>query len=183
MNKILNKVRYLVKDQFEETNWKYHIVPCIKYAKKLAKIFKINEEVAELAALLHDIGRLKFGKRDHHITGVVEAEKILKKYKVSQNIIDDILHAIESHRGSINISPKTMLAKIIANADAMAHFDMLPIFFYWRADKKTFEKTFLWVDNKMKRGWKKMTLPEAQEIMKKKYESIRLLLDSVRGYI
>ena len=33
-------------------------------------------EIVELAALLHDIGRIKFGSKDHENTGIPEAEKV-----------------------------------------------------------------------------------------------------------
>ena len=70
MNK---KIRELVKKEFKksdwyESDWVYHILPVVKYAKKLAKIYKVDEEVVELAALLHDIGRVKLEEdEEHHI--------------------------------------------------------------------------------------------------------------------
>ena len=45
-------------EEAEEEDWKYHIVPVVEYAKKLAKILKVDEEIVELAALLHDIGQV-----------------------------------------------------------------------------------------------------------------------------
>ena len=181
---MLNKVREIVKKEAEESDWKYHIVPVVKYAKKLAKIMNVNEETVELAALLHDIGRLKFGGKDHEITGVPEAEKILKENNYSQDIINEVKHCVESHRGSKNIPPKTIIAKIIANADAMAHFDVLPIFFYWRSNKQTFEEALKWTSDKIDRDWnKKLTLPEAKEMIKEKYKAIKLVLDSNKEYI
>lgn len=145
---------------------------------------KADEETVELAALLHDIGRLKFGEGDHDITGIPEAEKILKEHNYPQNVIDEVKHCIESHRGSKNISPKTTIAKIITNADAMAHFDILPVFFFWRSKKQSFDEAFKWVDDKIDRNWnKKLTLPEAKKMMEKKYKAIKLVLDSNREYI
>ena len=75
----LNKIREIVKSETKENYWKYHIAPVVKYAKKLAKILNVDEEITELAALLHDIGKSKFGSKDHEITGIKEAEKILKQ--------------------------------------------------------------------------------------------------------
>jgi len=181
---MLEKIRQLVKNEADEDDWKYHIVPVANYAIKLAKLLKVDEEITELAALLHDIGRLKFGGEDHDITGVPEAEKILKQHGYSQEIIDEVKHCVESHRGSKNIPPKTTIAKIIANADAMAHFDVLPVFFYWRCKKSSFEEAFKWVDEKIERDWnKKLTLPEARQMMEEKYKAIKLVLDSNRKYM
>jgi len=181
---MLEKIRQLVKNEADEDDWKYHIVPVANYAIKLAKLLKVDEEITELAALLHDIGRLKFGGEDHDITGVPEAEKILKQHRYSQEIIGEVKHCVESHRGSKNIPPKTTIAKIIANADAMAHFDVLPVFFYWRCKNSSFEEAFKWVDEKIERDWnKKLTLPEARQMMEEKYKAIKLVLDSNRKYM
>lgn len=181
---MLNKVRELIKNEADETDWKYHLVPVVKYAKKLAKIMNADKEIVELAALLHDIGRLRFGGENHDITGIPEAEKILKEHNASQDVINEVKHCIESHRGSKDIPPRTTIAKIIANADAMAHFDILPVFFYWRSKKQNFNEVFKWVDEKVDRDWnKKLTLPEARKMMKEKYKAIKLVLNSNKEYM
>lgn len=185
MSKI-EKVRKLVKSKFEENDWKYHMLPVMKYAKKLAKAYKVNEELVELAALLHDIGRVDMKYDEyHHIVGVPIAEKILKKFNYPEKVIKEVKHVIASHRTSKGPRPKTMVAKIIANADAMAHFDILPVFFWWRKGKKeySFEDALQWVANKLKNDWeKKITLPKAKKISAKNYRANRLILDSLIKY-
>jgi len=182
----LKEVRKLVKDRFEENDWKYHMLPVVKYAKQLAKSYKVDKGLVELAALLHDIGRVNIKHdEDHHIVGVPEAEKILKKFNYPKEITEEVKHCVASHRTSKGPKPKTMIAKIVANADAMAHFDILPVFFWWRKSRKgyTFEETVNWVNNKLENDWKKkITLPEAKKITKKKYEANKLLLDSLKKY-
>jgi len=186
MNKKLVKIRKLVKSKFEENDWKYHILPVVKYTKKLARVYKIDMEVAELAALLHDIGRVDIKHdEDHHIVGIPIAEKILRNFSYPEKVIKEIKHVVASHRTSKGPKPKTIIAKIVANADAMAHFDILPVFFWWRKSKKeyTFEEAISWVKNKIDNDWrKKITLPAAKEISKKNYESNRLILDSLEKY-
>jgi len=185
MNKNLAKIRELVKGKFEQNDWKFHILPVIKYAKKLAKIYGVDQEITELAALLHDIGRTRIeSDKEHHIVGVHRAEKILKKYNYSEKVIKEIKHCIESHRITKGPKPKTILAKIIATADAMAHFDALPVLFYQRARRgKNFEEILDWVDMKIEKDWhKKLLLPEAKKMMEEKYRTIRLILDSLKEY-
>jgi uncharacterized protein len=183
MVKKIDKIRELVKNEAEESDWKYHILPVVKYAKELAKIYVVDEEVIELAALLHDIGRIKFNDEDHHISGAIEAEKILEDQGYSTEIIKEVKHCIESHRGSQNIKPETISAKIIANADAMSHFDSLPIFFYWRKWMKSFEEVVKFVDEKFERDWnKKITLPEAKKMIEEKYKAVRLLINTLKEY-
>lgn len=181
----ITKIRKLIKDEAERGDWKFHILPVVHYSKKLAKELKVNEEIAELAALLHDIGRIKFESEDHHITGAREAEKILKKYKFPKELIKEIKHCVMSHRASIDIKPKTKLAKIIANADAMAHFDNFPILIFLGAQKKfNFEEIIQWLEEKMEKDWnKKITLPQAKKLMREKYKAIKLLINSTKKYI
>lgn len=181
---MIDAIRELVRKECEEDDWKYHIIPVINYSKKLAKIFKVDEEIVELSALLHDIGRFRIGDENHDITGVPEAEKILKEYNYPESVIDEVKHCIETHRASKDKKPETKIAKIIANADAMAHFDILPLLFYWRGKKQSFEDAFRWVDEKFERDWNnKITLPEAKEMVKEKYQAIKLILDSNKKYI
>ena len=183
---MIEKVRELVKKEADEFDWKYHLVPVVKYAKLLAKKLNADEDLAELGALLHDIGRIKFGGKNHEITGIPEAEKILKQVNAPREVINEVKHCVESHRGSKDIPPKTTIAKIVANADAMAHFDAIPVLIQVALKKENddIEKAFRWVYEKIERDWnKKLTIPEAKEMMKEKYEAIKLLFDSMKEYM
>jgi len=178
MDKRLVKIRKLVEKKFNQEDWQYHMLPMIKNALRLGKIYKVDKNLVELAALMHDIGRAKDGdKKNHHLVGVVVAAKILKNFKYDAKIIKEISDCIESHRSSKGPKPKTMLAKIIANADAMAHFDALPVLIYYHGQKHTFDQTMKWVKEKIKRDWqKKLTLPVARKFVKQKYLAIKLLI-------
>jgi len=133
----IKKIRQFVKSKSDKENWKYHVVLVVNYAKKLAKIYRVNQEIVELAALLHDIGRIVSKNiKDHDIIGVLKAGNILKKYDYPEDIIKEVKHCVESHRGSKNIKPRTLTAKIITNADAMAHFDVFPILIFIGAEGK-----------------------------------------------
>lgn len=183
---MIEKVRELVKKECKDWDWKYHIVPVAKYSKLLAKKLNADEGLAELGALLHDIGRIKFGGENHEITGIQEAERILKESDYPQEVIDEIKHCVESHRGSKNIPTRTITAKIVANADAMAHFDVFPVLVKvaLKLENNDIEKAVKWLDEKIERDWnKKLTLPEAKEMVKDKYMAIRILLDSMKDYI
>jgi uncharacterized protein len=194
---MIEKVREIVKKECEIPKtgktrawdwrfWKFHIVPVVKYAKLLARKFGIDEELAELCALLHDIGAIKFGAKNHEITGIPEAEKVLKQLNCPQEVINEVKHCIESHRGSGNKEPKTIIAKIIKNADAMAHFDAIPVLIQIGLEKENnnIEKAVKWVYDKIERDWnKKLTIPEAREMMREKYEAIKLLFDSMKEYM
>lgn len=177
-------LRKIVKGYCKDDSWEYHIVPVTKYAKMLAKSLGSNVELAESAALLHDIGRLRFGPEKHETTGVPETERILNELNYPKETIDEIKHCVESHRASINTKPKTITAKIIANADAMAHFDTVPGLIIVASSKlnKNTEDSVKWVYDKLKRDWKKLTLPEARKMMENKYKAAILILESMMEY-
>ncbi len=173
----VERVREIVKKGCDEENWKFHILPTVKYARLLAEKLGADTDLAELGALLHDIGRIKFGGKDHEVTGIPEAEKILKRVNCPPEVIDEVRHCIESHRGSGSVKPGTKIARIVANADAMAHFDGIPFLLHLGLKKKNdLEKAVKWVRERIERSWNKLTIPEARESMRKKYEAAKLLI-------
>lgn len=175
---MIEEIKQYVEKEMEDGMYKYHIALVLKYSKVLAKIMKVNEEEIEISALLHDIGKAKYGKKDHHITGRDEAEKILKKFNLPKEYIERIKHNIESHSHKDGFKPKTIEAEIIANADAMSHLDVFPRFIYITSQELDFEKTLEWIDKKIERSWNKITLKEAKELSEEKYKAIKLIINS-----
>lgn len=179
--KKIKKIRDLVKGLADKEDWQYHINPVTNYAKALAKKLKADVALAEVTALLHDIGRVKYGDDNHHLTGAKEAEKILEQLNFKPEIIAKVKHSIEAHRSQEGPEPKTLEAKIIANADGMVHFDMLPLFFHWRSRKGEFDQSLGWVIKKYQRSWhKKLTLPAAKKMVAAKYKAIKYLLGEMQ---
>lgn len=180
----INKIKNLVKLKYEPDIWKYHIIPVLKYAMQLAQKYKADKEVVELSALLHDIGRIGIKEEsEHHLLGVPIAEKILQENGFSIEVIKQVKHCIESHRTGKGSVPATMSAKIVANADAMAHFDILPMFFYWCGrENKGIEQSIKWAEKKLKKDWDELTLPEAKKIVRKKYETIQAIFNNIKDY-
>ncbi|MDD5554227.1 MAG: HD domain-containing protein [Patescibacteria group bacterium] len=181
----VKEVEKIVKIRASEEDWNFHILLVVKYALLLAKNYKIDKKQVELAALLHDIGRLPYSdKKDktHHIRGVKEATKILRRLKYPENKIKEIQKVIICHRGSGSVKPKTVLEKIIANADAMSHFDTLPLFYYWRGKRgESFAEITKWVEEKLDRNIKKkITLSQAQKMVREKYLLNKRILENLK---
>ena len=179
---MIEKIKTLVKGKCSLDEWDYHISLVVKYSKLLAKKLNANEEIAELGALLHDIGWITDIKNDsdHEISGQIIAEEILKDYDYPQDTINEIKHIIASHRGGSGAEPKTVSAKIVANADAMAHFDVVPwlIQIGLKNNNGDLRKAVEWTYKKIERDWNnKLTLPEAKELTQKKYEGIKSILE------
>ncbi len=184
-NNRLKEIEKYVSQEFSKHNlhWfdEYHVKLMWKLALKLNEIKKGNEEVIKLAVLLHDAARMK--DPEHHDTiGAKESKKFLKKYGYSESIIKQVSHCIETHR-CINKKPKTLEAKIISSADAMAHLKFLPILFWvpFRIKKMDIEDGIRWIRKKIDRDWKqKILLPEAKEMIKKEYQIASKILDQLQ---
>lgn len=72
------------------------------------------------AALLHDIGRLVRQKGIQHAAlSVEEARPLLEKYKLEEEQIEAILHAIEAHSYKRGIEPRTLEARVVSDADRL----------------------------------------------------------------
>ena len=89
IEEIKSMILELCKDK--EWDWKAHVESVVKYSKILAKQLNADEEVCELSAWLHDIIKIRDGKRDlHHVNGSEEAVKILEKYNYPKEKIQQV---------------------------------------------------------------------------------------------
>ncbi len=164
---------------FSYTIWTHHITRVVENAKKLAHHFGADLEVVEIAALLHDYASIKDENlyRDHHVHGPVEAEKLLRQFDYPQEKIEQVKHAIASHRGSVSIERLSPEAECLANADALAHIDNLPSLLHLAYIQlgKDIDEGAEWVLKKLERTWSKLH-PSIQELAKEQYDAARKVL-------
>ena len=122
--RIISQIEEEAKKYFKNANgchdWS-HVERVRMLALKLGKKEGANLQILEIAALLHDIGRKQEMKSKgnfcHAEIGVKKAEMILKKYKFNNQITENILHCILTHRYRNNNIPKTIEAKVLFDAD------------------------------------------------------------------
>ena len=171
--------RYQARDDYHGmTTYNVHVKNVVAYALQLAKKLNADEEIVEIAALLHDIGRLDGTDENHHIVGAEYAEEFLKTNGYETKKIQAVKHCILAHRGSVSIPKETIEAECVASADAMAHFGDIPAMFYWVYVflDKGMEEGRQMVKDKYIRSFKKM-IPEAQEIIRDKYDAVMKILE------
>jgi len=100
-----------------------HVERVKNLALKIGKKERADLIVLEIAALLHDIGRKKEMKEKgnfcHAQQGGKLARKILKKYVLKKEFVENVIYSIESHRFRNNLIPETLEAKILYDADKL----------------------------------------------------------------
>jgi len=120
LTKLKNEVRKKISNDpahdFE------HVMRVCKNAEKLAKKENADIKLVLCAVLLHDI--VSFPKSDKRskkssISSAINAEKILKKYSLSKTEIKIVTDAIKNHSFSQNKTPKTLVGKILQDADRL----------------------------------------------------------------
>lgn len=183
---MIHDIERMVKQVYkQETNifgsaiWTHHVSQVVRHAKQLAKLLGANEEIVEIAALLHDYASVKDKNlvADHHIHSAIEAEKILKSYDYPVEKIEAVKHCIETHRGSIGEPRRSLEAECVASANAMAHIQNVPALLYLAFIQRgmTIDEGTTWLRRKLECSWEKM-IPEARQLVKEKYEAALKIL-------
>jgi uncharacterized protein len=184
---MIEKIKELCEKNYPKRHYDYHIVSVVDNALLLAKRLNADVEIVEVAAYLHDIAwAFEKCRRDneHHVVGAKKTEEILREFGYDEEFIKKVTHCVLTHRGRNDLAPKTIEAKIIANADAMAHFDTFLDLFSFFMEGNSFEDAVSELIDKMDRNWnKKLTLPEAKEMVEEKYKASVLLLNEMQKYI
>ncbi|MEK7547592.1 MAG: HD domain-containing protein [Patescibacteria group bacterium] len=121
-NKILPEAKKFFLDARGSHNFE-HTERVMKLCMHIGKKEKADLKILKIAAVLHDIGR-KFedeskGKICHAKKSAELARKILKKYNFPQSKIEKVAHCIEAHRFRNEITPQTLEAKVLFDADKL----------------------------------------------------------------
>ena len=158
--------------------WKFHLLPVIQNACKLAEIYNADKNVVELAAIFHDYANLiDFANSEqHHILGAELAGKILIEDGYDPVFINKVKACILNHRASV-LKEKFSIEEIcVADADALSHLDNVVELICWRAYLgEDIMSCNNFVKNKIRKSYAKMS-KETQELVKDKYNSIMKVL-------
>jgi uncharacterized protein len=159
--------------------WSHHIVHVVKYAKLLASHLNADQEVVEIAAILHDYASIKNKDfvTEHHIIGAQLAGEILTNHGYPMDKIRLVQNCIICHRGSKPQERTTPEAHCVASADGMAHIDQVVSLLYsvYKEQNMGIEAGRIWVKSKLERTWNKLC-PQAQEIVRNKYQAAMAIL-------
>ena len=155
--------------------FKNHVLGVKNYAVSLAKAYRADEFIVTIASYLHDLYYIQTHNHEiHEIKGSEIANKLLKKYHINENEIELISKCILHHRGSKESKRESIEEKIVACADAMDHINRFQHMFYRASQKWSYEEAVKWMKAKIERGWKKLELKKAKEMVKDKYAAAML---------
>ncbi len=123
-DKLIKLKRIVEKELASSAHDIEHTFRVTDLAKKIAKNENADMNVIEIAALLHDIARVKedsdkSGKTDHAVLGAKMAEQILRRFNYPEKTVQNVVHCISTHRFRGNNAPKTIEAKILFDADKL----------------------------------------------------------------
>lgn len=99
-----------------------HVRRVYKLALYLAEQEGVNHFIVGLAALMHDLGRAAPpGERGtHHADLSVKiAAELMSAHSIAPEVQEEVLHAIEAHSFSRNITPHTPEARVVRDADRL----------------------------------------------------------------
>lgn len=181
----VQKIKKFVEAEHKKPTSKYgyepfefHLKPMVKYALELAGELGGDKEVIALAVWLHDVGSIRSGRENHHITGAEIAEKKLNELGYPREKIEVVKKCILNHRGSQQSFRESIEEKIIAEADVLSNFENIAgifkaAFVYENLDQGQAKDS---VRKKLQRKWKQLHFEKSKEIIKPKYEAAMLLL-------
>lgn len=151
----------------------YHIEAVAKNAEILADRYNADKEVVIIAGWLHDIASITDYSlyEEHHIHGAKIAQEILEKFDYDK--IELVKKCIINHRGSVINDKLTIEEKIVADADAISHFDSVPSLLYLAYVNKNMniEDGSKFVKNKLERSYNKLS-EESKEFYAQKYKEV-----------
>ncbi len=109
----------------EWADWLYahHVFLVADYARELSKKLGVNNDLAEAAAMLHDIADAVMKRSDpaHEETNLKLAGELLTKAEYKEHEKEIIIDALKHHGCHGSDRPSTIEGRILATADAVVH--------------------------------------------------------------
>lgn len=159
-------------EEFFKEFWEIHVKQVIEFSKQMAVKYGADLEIVWLAAMLHDIARLE-DIEPHDEYGSKKAYMMLIEKGFDYALAEKVKDAILTHRCKKH-APETLEQKIIATADAMAHF--IPPFYFWigKYSNKGFGEVLEWNRDKLKRDFnEKIFFEDEKVLVSAQYEALK----------
>lgn len=150
-------------------------------SQRLAKKYKADLTICMLGAILADFKlglAIKEGKiKEHVVMSAGGAKELLEKEKVNNKTIDNVIHCVLSHHGTIPF--KTKEAEIVANADCYRFLTLRGVFAFIEnlAKENRYDLNGIidYVELKADEKWNILTLQDVKEELTPNYQLIKRL--------
>ncbi|MHB8904101.1 MAG: HD domain-containing protein [Patescibacteria group bacterium] len=182
---IVQEIKNFVEAECRKPSSKYgyepfifHFIPVVQYVERLADELGADKEVLLLAAWLHDIGSIIYGREDHHITGAKIAENKLKELNYPSEKIELVKLCILNHRGSKNNIRGSLEEQILAEADVLSNFDNIAGIFKaaFIYENKSQGEAKDSVRQKLTNKYNQLQFENSKKLIKPKYEAAMIML-------
>ncbi|MEK6960555.1 MAG: HD domain-containing protein [Nanoarchaeota archaeon] len=156
--------------------WENHVQLVRRFALQLAKIEKADEEVVEISALLHDIGKDK-GRKGHSERSHELSKEFLENFDISEEKKSLILKCILKHDSKHSSENNEIEIKVIQSADALGTFFDEE---WQKHSRETVPKEELL--EIFDKTYNKINLESARRIVKPQIEKLKILFDRVGSW-
>ncbi len=166
--------------------WDNHVLIAADYARELAQKYGANEELAEAAALLHDVADAVTKRDDpnHEQLSLSMARQLMEEADYSEEeiklVVDD---AIRFHSCMNGERPQTLEGKVLSTADSLAHLKTdFYIYGTWALSReKSLPEIKEWVLTKIERDLNdKILFDDVRQEVKPEYNRIKTLFSRVK---
>jgi len=106
--------------EFLKNFWDHHVLAVKEASQKMVVKYGGDKDIVYIGAIMHDIGFL-YSKQKHDVVGAVKSYNMLVKNGFSKKMARAVSNIALCHRCKAEL-PKTIEEKIVASADAIAHF-------------------------------------------------------------
>ncbi len=177
----LYKQKLATRDPWADWLYDNHVLVVAKYAKELAKKYKANVELSEVAALLHDIADYKASREDpkHEEESLKAARQLMRDNGYTKEEIELVVDdAARYHSCHGNERPKSIEGLILATADSLAHLktDFYVFAAHSLGHESTLDEVKQWTLKKIDRDLNnKIQFDEEREDARADYEIIKNL--------
>lgn len=175
MSDRVEAIRHLVMSEDAANLYTGHLLIVEQYAIQLARIENEDVEAAQVAALLHDIGKLRGADADHPLVGADAARHLLPLHGYDKHLTKRVASAIMTHGGGA----QDTFGRILSSADGLAHLDIVPLLLCLQSKKRSPLDAVKKVLAKIENEWdQKIVLTSARQIGKERHDAAVLLLKS-----
>lgn len=160
-----------------------HVMRVYKLAISVGRKLGADEIVLSLAALLHDVGRVKEGNLHHALISAEIAKDFLESKGLSKEVIDKVVEAIEAHSYSLGKKASSLEAKILSDVDkldALGAIGIARVFLYSGAKGRSLSESLKHFEEKILKLPSLIYLDELKVVAERRAKFVKEFLKELK---